>query len=483
MFRKKSVLLSICLLFMLSGVFLYGDYAEIQRLRAQGQKEGWTFTVGKTSVSDIPLKQLCGLKIPKKWWNYAPFDGCEPKGLLGLPSSWDWRDYGKVTSVKNQPSSGACWAFAMLGSYEGALLVDGQGSQDLSEQYLICCNSHGYGCNGGWWCFDDMYYGIPMESCCPWVGCDQTCKPGCTKYFPVSAWYYVGNSSSVPSTSALKQAIYKHGPVATAVYVNSAFRNYTGGIFNSCTNSTPNHTIVLVGWDDSGSYWIMKNSWGTGWGESGYMRITYDCANVGYGSAYAIPGGGSPPPDDRYESNDSCPEANGHIDSGKDYKQAEINTSSDEDRFHFTTKDTTSTNTLKVTDTYVTYYRFMNRYSGNALDINIGSVYVYHYPYNGNDDKHWEIIDLENGYYRIDNKANGNSLDVGSGIYVYNYPWNGNIDKHWQIVDLGSGYYRIDNRYSGNSLNVGSSGNYVYHYPWSGNGSSDKIWQIIPVED
>ncbi|UCH96971.1 MAG: hypothetical protein JSV88_09010, partial [Candidatus Aminicenantes bacterium] len=151
-------------------------------------------------------------------------------------------------------------------------------------------------CNGGWWCYEDMYDGIPLESCYPYTATDGPCDHNCTLYFPVDSWYYVGNSSSVPSVSALKQAIYDHGPLSVAVYVNLAFQYYTSGIFNSCSNYSPNHAVVLVGWDDGGGYWIMKNSWGTGWGENGYMRITYGCSNIGYAASYALPGTGPEEP-------------------------------------------------------------------------------------------------------------------------------------------------------------------------------------------
>jgi C1A family cysteine protease len=125
MFRKKGVLLGICFIFLFSGVFLYGDEAELRRLRAQGQKEGWTFTVGKTSVSDMPLSKITGLKIPKNWQQMAPYedDVFGRQTRQTPPASYDCRVSGCVTSVKNQGSCGASWAFATIGSYEGTLLV------------------------------------------------------------------------------------------------------------------------------------------------------------------------------------------------------------------------------------------------------------------------------------------------------------------------------------------------------------------------
>jgi len=555
--RKKGVLLGICLVFLFTVVFMYGDDAEIQRLRAEGQRQGWTFTVGHTSVSDVPLDQLCRLVIPKNWRELGKFedDVLGRRTLATPPSAYDWRDYGKVTSVKNQGSCGSCWDFAHIGSYESAILVNGGPSENLSEQWLLDCNTQGYSCNGGWLdAWSNMYNGVPLESCYPYTASKGSCKSNCTKYHPLDTWYYVGSSSGVPSTSSIKQAIYDNGAVACAVYANSAMQNYTGGIFNSCSSYSPNHAVVLVGWNDSSSYWIMKNSWGTGWGESGYMRITYGCSNIGYAAAYGIPTGGTPPPeDDPYEPNDSYSTAYGPIDSGDNYTDAEISSSSDVDWFHFTTEDSgtitvsvshesgedldwylyastdtsnyvargyttsnpevgnysaswvgkyyvkvvgyngsTSSYTLNVTypDTsgggggggdWEGYYRFMNRYSGYAMDVNSGSSYVYHFAWNGGTDKQWEIINVEGDWYRIMNRYNGYALDVNdySAGYVYNYTYNGNTDKHWEIIDLGTGYYRIDNRYSGASLDTGS-GSYVYHNPWNGN--TDKQWQIISVQ-
>jgi hypothetical protein len=98
----------------------------------------------------------------------------------------------------------------------------------------------------------------------------------------------VGNSSSVPSTTAIKNAIYTYGPISVEVAVDGYFQAYSGGVFNNNSASSLDHAVVLVGWDDTNGCWIMKNSWGTGWGESGYMRIAYGCDQIGYGAAYAV---------------------------------------------------------------------------------------------------------------------------------------------------------------------------------------------------
>lgn len=281
----------------LFGIFLNAEQEEkYKKLQAEIQEKGYSFTVGRTSVSDIPLEKLCGLKEPKDWRDKGKFDGFLKEKIGALPSSFDWRQYGCVTPPKNQNPCGTCWAFATIGSYEGAIAcVYGGPSVDLAEQFLVDCNTHGKNCNsGGWFDFDDMYGGTPYESCypyaCPALNCTgQACRTGCQKHFPEYDWYYVGSRSAVPDIDTLKAAIYTHGPIAAAVYANSYWSSYTGGVFNACGCQGVNHGIVLVGWNDAdGGYWILKNSWGPNWGENGYMKIRYNCCNVGFGACYAV---------------------------------------------------------------------------------------------------------------------------------------------------------------------------------------------------
>ena len=103
-------------------------------------------------------------------------------------------------------------------------------------------------------------------------------------YF-IEDWAYVGNPYGVATVEQIKQAIYQYGPVSVAVCVNSAFHSYSGGVFSGPTCHSINHAVALVGWDDNQGeegVWFLRNSWGTGWGEDGYMRIEYGVCDVGY---------------------------------------------------------------------------------------------------------------------------------------------------------------------------------------------------------
>jgi hypothetical protein len=106
----------------------------------------------------------------------------------------------------------------------------------------------------------------------------------------MDSWYFVGWSQGVAPTDAIKQAIMTYGPVSVACAVTEAFGAYTGGVFNeNDPQAQINHAVALVGWDDSqgaNGVWFLRNSWGSGWGEEGYMRIEYRVCKVGYGACY-----------------------------------------------------------------------------------------------------------------------------------------------------------------------------------------------------
>ncbi len=224
------------------------------------------------------------------------------------PATYNWCDLGGCTPVRNQGSCGACWAFGTVGVLELQIKRNDGVTRDLSEQYLVSCNTNDWGCGGGWWAHDYHLDAVPPgepdagavnESEFPYVASDVSCNPPHEHYEKITSWHYVGASSGVPSIADIKQAIYDHGPLAVAICVGSAFQGYGGGVFTTDESylcDTVNHGVVLVGWDDGQGIWHLRNSWGAGWGESGYMRIGYGVSRVGYGASYVTYVGGSPGP-------------------------------------------------------------------------------------------------------------------------------------------------------------------------------------------
>lgn len=269
------------------------------------QKEKLNFKVGYNPALKYTLGQLCGLKESKSktWWKAAgeknlfklkPVRLRAMEAVSAVPSRWDWREHDGVTAVRDQGGCGSCWAFGTISTMESYLLIKTNTSTDLSEQQLVSCNTLGYGCDGGWWVHDMLINpGAVLESDFPYVASQVACGGPYTYPHKINGWAYVDGDNKVADTAKLKQAIYDYGPVCTAVYVGTAFQSYTGGVFDKdetpgggwfdCSESTDvNHAIVLVGWDDSKGAWILRNSWDTGWGENGYMYITYGTSNVGF---------------------------------------------------------------------------------------------------------------------------------------------------------------------------------------------------------
>jgi len=271
---------------------------DVAALRKRAAAEGWTFTVAENDVTGIPLEQLCGLVEPPDWRRTGQFDNLPVQ--RDLPASFDWRTLGGCTPIRNQGGCGSCWAFSAIGAMECAIRIRDAVSTNLSEQWLVSCTAAG-DCSGGWHT-DALQYlrcnglqdpcgdsGAVLETSFPYVAYNAPCNCPYEHPYCLDSWYYVGPSSGVPTVAQLKQAIWEHGPVAVGVHVNDAFQAYDTGIFNACADGALNHAVVLVGWDDNqgpAGIWFLRNSWGTWWGESGYMRIPYECCRVGYAAAY-----------------------------------------------------------------------------------------------------------------------------------------------------------------------------------------------------
>lgn len=249
---------------------------DIAQMRADIRANGWDFEVEINEAMQYSIDQLCTFK-PELQPVDPDYEVCEDTIQATLPSAYT----GIYTPIKNQGSCGSCWAFGTIGATEAAYKKKYGTTLDLSEQYLVSCNSSGYGCDGGWFAFAMVKSpGAILESCFPYKAVDAPCS-----YCSNPTRYKIASYGSVSTTTtSIKNAIYTYGCVAAAVYVNSYFQAYKSGTFSSCQNYSPNHAIVLCGWDDAKGAWLLKNSWGTSWGISGFMWIKYGCCKVGYGA-------------------------------------------------------------------------------------------------------------------------------------------------------------------------------------------------------
>ncbi len=263
--------------------------AELEAMRAEIEINGYTFTVGPNPAMKYNLKDLCSLRhdLPLPRMHLREALNNLPDRSLSLPSSYN----GYYTSIKDQGPCGSCWAFAAVGLLESMILKNDSVEVDLSEQYMLSCNPWGWGCNGGYWPNDMLVDpGAAMESCFPYVADEVPCNESCPTPYQIQSWAFIEEDNMVPPTNDIKQAIYTYGAVQAGVYVDRWFQLYTGGVFNRCKKKVnwTNHAIILCGWDDAKGAWLLKNSWGTGWGEDGFMWISYGCNKVGDGANYFI---------------------------------------------------------------------------------------------------------------------------------------------------------------------------------------------------
>lgn len=267
---------------------VYDPADEIESVRAEIAKKGYSWTAGETSVNRKPPEErraLLGARAPA---GLAPVTRsdllAEPSSSLDLPAIWDWRQEGGVTPVKHQGQCGSCWIFCAVGAFESAVLIKTGIEYDLSEQQILVCNQMGDDCGGGWpETAYDMFLspGSVSEECMPYMACDTL---PCTQDSCEIVDHIDCFADVPPDITSLKTAVYNR-PISVTMTVYDDFYSYTGGCYEHEGDDFINHCILLVGWDDTAcsgeGAWICKNSWGTGWGIDGYFYIKYGSCRIG----------------------------------------------------------------------------------------------------------------------------------------------------------------------------------------------------------
>jgi len=191
--------------------------------------------------------------------------------------SLDWTAKGAVTGIKNQGQCGSCWAFSTTGCVEGVVQIKHGVLTSLSEQQLVdCATSYGnMGCNGG--IMDRafkyvMANGLCTEAAYPYTGKDGTCKSSSCS---ASAYTKISGYVDVATNENALGAAVDIEPISIAIEADQAgFQMYSSGVFCGVCGQNLDHGVLAVGYGNSPSaYWKVKNSWGTTWGEAGYIRM------------------------------------------------------------------------------------------------------------------------------------------------------------------------------------------------------------------
>jgi C1A family cysteine protease len=255
--------------------------------------KGLSWEMGVNQFTDLTAKEFSELYL-----GYRPRtnDFARSQNLHVVPTgqvlgdSLDWRTKGAVTPVKDQGQCGSCWAFSTTGAVEGANQIKSGTLESVSEQQLVdCAGSAGnQGCNGG--LMDDAFEyiikngGIGSEESYPYTARDGKCKK-VTSVATVSKYTDVKKNDE----SGLMSAVNIE-PVAVAVDA-SAWSSYKKGVMSGPCGKSLDHGVLAIGYGDDGStpYWLVKNSWGTSWGEQGFIRLVRNKNECGIAEAASYP--------------------------------------------------------------------------------------------------------------------------------------------------------------------------------------------------
>merc|ERR1711962_475175 len=257
----------------------------MKKVHVLQQNEKGSAKYGPTKFADlteVEFRRMLGLRPHMKPALSAMTPAVIPD--IDLPTEFDWREKNVVTPVKNQGMCGSCWAFSVTGNVEGQWAIKHEELLSLSEQELVDCDTVDEGCNGG---LPENAYkvinelgGLELEQDYPYDGADEKCHLDKSKMKAT-----VNGSVDLPTDEvSIAKWLTANGPISIGINAN-ALQFYRGGVSHPlkflCNPENLDHGMLIVGYGVHTTkylhrhqpYWIVKNSWGSDWGEDGYYRV------------------------------------------------------------------------------------------------------------------------------------------------------------------------------------------------------------------
>lgn len=276
--------------------FRFGIYLNNLRYIKESNKKNHQYKLGQNHLMHLTATEYKSLLTAHKV-NEPKYASKKIHTFSSVPESIDWRSKGIVSPVKNQANCGSCWAFSAIAAQESHWAKEKNELISLSEQNLIDCSNSNYGCSGGWpyQAYDDVIESqegkFMLSTDYPYVAYSGACRfkkesavTSISKYYQVD----LGNEND------LKASVANYGVVSVCIDASDIdFQMYESGIFDidTCSIFSLDHAVACVGYgtENGIDYWIVRNSWGTDWGEEGYIRMVRGKNMCGIASMAVVP--------------------------------------------------------------------------------------------------------------------------------------------------------------------------------------------------
>jgi hypothetical protein len=194
-------------------------------------------------------------------------------------------DYRNIMQkVQDQGQCGSCWAFSATATFETRLALAKKSSYKASEQEALDCSLDSYGCNGGW--YEAVWQWAQAKNFCTLASYPYKHVKGSCKQTTCDGVEHSKAYKMVAKTESAMYDALTTGPISIAVDA-STWSSYRGGVMTACGTGM-NHAVVLAGYDSVKDAWVIRNSWGSGWGEAGYVLVKQgkNVCNLTYKPAY-----------------------------------------------------------------------------------------------------------------------------------------------------------------------------------------------------